>query len=134
LELDLDPGPAADAAGETREGIGQPCLPAVLRPERGVRAIDRPRIRENTRSCLTPLAPDASARVRRRDSRPRGMTQPLDLARLSLREDEELPVGGGEPDRGGDRGSVAPKRREAQVAVAVEIADVGHAMNLARSS
>ena len=47
-----------DTAGETREHIGQPRLPAVFRAERGVGAIDRLGLRENARASLAPFAPD----------------------------------------------------------------------------
>src|SRR5262249_13718297 len=80
-ELDLDPGTAAEAAAQAREGVGEPHLPAVLRPERGVGALDGKGLGEETGARLVPLTADAPACVRRRDSRARGTTEAPDPAR-----------------------------------------------------
>src|SRR5207249_12156886 len=62
------------------------------------------------------------------DAHPRGMAQPLDLARLLRRERVQPSVGRREPDGRSDLGPTAAECREAHVAMPLELelADVGH--------
>src|SRR5215510_14265895 len=69
LELDLDPGAAAETAAQAGEHVGEPHLPAVFRSERGVSVVDGARLCEEARAGFAPLAADAPTRIRRRDSR-----------------------------------------------------------------
>src|SRR5215831_3344134 len=69
LELDLDPRAAAETAAKAGEHIGEPHLPAVFRSERRVGGVDGAGLREEACARLVPLAADAPARIRGRDSR-----------------------------------------------------------------
>src|SRR5262249_44252464 len=85
LEVELDPRAAAEPAAEAGERIGEPHLPAVFRSQRSVGAVDGAELREEARARLVPLAADAAARIRGRDSRAWGTAKALDLAGLAAR-------------------------------------------------
>src|SRR5439155_6399440 len=110
-----------DAAGEPREQVGYPHLPAIFRLKRTARPLDRTGFGHDARTGLPPPAADPPPRSRGGDARPRGMAQPLDLARLLRRERVQPSVGRREPDGRSDLGPAAAECREAHVAMPLEL-------------
>src|SRR6185295_15814862 len=84
--LDLDPGPAPDAPRQPGGEVGQPELPAVLGPHRGVRPLDRDGVGDDVGGHISPVTLDIAAHVGGRNARARGMPESLELPRVCRAE------------------------------------------------
>src|SRR5262245_4045776 len=125
-ELDLDPRAAPDASRGARQELGDPHLQAVLRAKRGARPVDHLGLGDDPGRRGLPWPLDAAPAVRGSHFHSGRVTQALHLAGVAGRDHVETRAERGEPDGGGHLGAVAPERREAHVAMAVEVAGGAH--------